>query len=102
MAREQTQFKPGESGNKGGRPKGLQNKATRQFKEWAEKFFTSPAYRQKVEQRLLDGKAQPLEVYLYQMLYGKPTEQVEVSDLRRVPDAVTFTIRRADGAENKS
>jgi hypothetical protein len=95
MSREQTQFKPGESGNRRGRPKGLPNKATREFKRWAERFFTDATYRGRLEKRLLEGKAPQLEVYMYQMLYGKPTEQLEVSDRRTIPDSVSFILRRA-------
>jgi len=84
-----------------GRPKGLPNKATREFKQWAELFFRSREYREKAERRLLEGRAPQLEVYMFQMLYGKPKEQVEFSDLREVPDSVTFVVNRAAGAENR-
>ncbi len=72
-----------------GRPKGAQNKATREFKEWAQKFYKSPAYRRSVEQRILRGKSPQMETYLAQLLYGKPKEQVEHSgDLNTVPAIV--------------
>ena len=72
-----------------GRPKGAQNKATREFKTWAEKFFKSPDYRRSAEARILKGRAPALETYLAQLLHGKPKEQIEHSgEMTGVPAIV--------------
>jgi hypothetical protein len=84
----------------GGRPKGAPNKATREIKEFGEQFFTSKEYRDSLRKRVLAGKAQAVEIHLMNLTYGKPKEQVEVSDTRRVPDALTFVFRQAADAEN--
>lgn len=73
-----------------GRPKGVPNKATLELKEWAEKFFTSPAWRKSAEQRMRQGKAPHLETYLLQMHYGKPKEQIEHSGAGGGPLRVMF------------
>jgi hypothetical protein len=72
-----------------GRPKGAVNKATREFKAWAEKFAKEPDYRLALERRLKAGKAPQFEVYLHQLLHGKPKEQIEHSgELKSVPAIV--------------
>lgn len=71
-----------------GRPKGLPNRATREFKAWAEQFFKSPDYRRSAERRILSGKAPQLETYLAQLLYGKPKESIEIDDKR--PESYRF------------
>ena len=84
-----------------GRPKGAQNKATREFKIWAEKFFKSADYRRSAEARILKGRAPALETYLAQLLYGKAKEQIEHSgEVGGVPAIVNvFTDGDADSAE---
>jgi hypothetical protein len=72
----------------GGRPKGAPNKATREFKAWAEKFAKDPAYRAELERRLMEGKAPQFEVYLHQLLHGKPKEQIEMSGEVAMPTIV--------------
>jgi hypothetical protein len=71
-------FQPGESGNKDGRPKGALNKATREAKQFAEKFLTSAAYRKSARQRVLDGEAHHLEVLWHHYAFGKPKDTVKV------------------------
>jgi hypothetical protein len=85
-----------------GRPKGLPNKATREIKEFGEKLFKSKEYRESITKRIIEGKAQPVEIHLMNLTFGKPKEQVEISDLREVPEAVSFIFRKAPGAENKT
>jgi hypothetical protein len=78
-------------GGRPGRPKGLPNIATREFKSWAEKFTADPTYRLALERRLTAGKAPQFEVYLHQLLHGKPKDQVELSgDLTTVPAIVNI------------
>lgn len=60
-----------------GRPKGLPNKATREFKDAARLFLESPAYRQSAERRMIAGKAPHLELFFLQHAYGKPVEKHE-------------------------
>jgi hypothetical protein len=72
-------FQPGQSGNPAGKPKGATNLATREVKEWAEKFFASKKWRTSAESRMLKGKAPHLEGYLLALTYGKPVERVEHS-----------------------
>ena len=84
----------------GGRPKGAPNKATREFKLWAEKFTKDPAYRKGLEERLASGKAPQFEVYLHQLLHGKPKEQIEHSgELKSVPAIVNVYTTDADASQ---
>jgi hypothetical protein len=83
-------FKPGKSGNPAGRPKGAENKATREFKEWAEQFFTSQQWRASAQKRMLQGKAPHLESYALALLCGRPKESHEHSGEGGGPIQVTF------------
>lgn len=59
-----------------------------QFKEmqiWADKFFSSEEYREKLKTRINDGQAQSVEILLYHMTYGKPKETL---DLQSAGDGV--------------
>lgn len=73
-----------------GRPKGSENKATKDFKEWAEKFFSSPKWRKSAEQRMVEGKAPHLETYALALLCGKPTDKVEHSGAGGGPMKIIF------------
>jgi hypothetical protein len=57
----------------GGRPKGAQNKATREIKEFARNFLMSDKYRRTLERRILAGTAPQMEVMLHHYAFGKPT-----------------------------
>jgi hypothetical protein len=59
----------------GGRPKGAQNKATLEIKEFARNFLTSDGYRRTVERRILAGTAPQMEVLLHHYAFGKPTNK---------------------------
>lgn len=59
-----------------GRPKGVPNKATREVKELARALVEDPAYRKKLRDRLLAGKAPQIEIMLWHYAYGKPKEDV--------------------------
>lgn len=65
------------SGNRGGRPKGSQNQTTKDFKEFWAKFFSDPRYKRNLMRRILTGKATHMELYVCQLLYGKPKEKIE-------------------------
>ncbi len=71
-----------------GRPKGSQNRATKEFKQWAENFLKSEAYRRSAEQRILRGRSPQLEVYIAQLMYGKPKDQVEMSGTVQMPTII--------------
>lgn len=69
----------------GGRPKGALNHATRELKRQWHEIFSRGDYLANALQRIMDGKAPGLEVYLHQMVYGKPTENVDLR-LGRIED----------------
>jgi hypothetical protein len=76
--RKTVPYQPGQSGNREGRPKGALNKATREAKEFAEKFLCSPAYRKSARERVLAGEANHLEVLWHHYAFGKPKETVQI------------------------
>jgi hypothetical protein len=59
----------------GGRPKGAQNKATMEIKEFARNFLMSDRYRRTLERRILAGTAPQIEVLLHHYAFGKPTDK---------------------------
>jgi hypothetical protein len=59
----------------GGRPKGAQNKATLEIKEFARNFLMSDRYRRTLERRILAGTAPQIEVLLHHYAFGKPTDK---------------------------
>ena len=59
----------------GGRPKGAQNKATLEIKEFARNFLMSDRYRKTLERRILAGTAPQIEVLLHHYAFGKPTDK---------------------------
>lgn len=63
----------------GGRPKGVPNKATVEFRLAARAFCESPAYRASAEQRMIDGRAPHLEIFFLGHAHGKPVDRVELS-----------------------
>lgn len=62
----------------GGRELGTPNRATAEFKEFWQEFFESEEYRQNLKQRLLDGKADHMERYAAELLYGRPKMEIAV------------------------
>jgi hypothetical protein len=68
--------RPFTNGNPGGgRPKGAQNKATMEIKEFARNFLMSDRYRRTLERRILAGTAPQIEVLLHHYAFGKPTDK---------------------------
>jgi hypothetical protein len=63
----------------GGRPKGAQNKATLEIKEFARNFLMSDRYQRTLERtlerRILAGTAPHMEVLLNHYAFGKPTHK---------------------------
>jgi hypothetical protein len=68
--------RPFTTGNPGGgRPKGAQNKATLEIKEFARNFLMSDRYRRTLERRILAGTAPQMEMLLHHYAFGKPTDK---------------------------
>lgn len=67
-------------GNVGGpgRLRGLPAKGD--IVSWARVFFASERYRKSLEQRILRGRANHMEIYLAQMLAGKPRETLRLEN----------------------
>lgn len=61
-----------------GRPKGIPNKATREIKDFAIEFLSSPEYVQSATRRVLSGRAPHLETLWYHYGYGKPKDTVQL------------------------
>ncbi len=59
----------------GGRPKGAQNKATLEIKEFASNFLMSDRYRRTLERRILAGTAPQMEMMLHHYAFGKPMDK---------------------------
>ena len=61
-----------------GRTRARPRKATLEIKDFYSKFFNSTEYRDSLKQRILKGKAMPIETLGYYYLYGKPKERVQL------------------------
>jgi hypothetical protein len=71
----------------GGRPKGAQNKATREIKEFARNFLMSDKYQRTLERRILAGTAPQMEVMLHHYAFGKPPTAKYVEPAPPAPPA---------------
>lgn len=71
-----------------GRRKGVQNKATVEVREMAQKLIEDPGYRKALKIRLQVGEAQAVETMLWHYAYGKPKERVEVT----VPGGIAVSV----------
>lgn len=59
-----------------GRRKGTPNRATAEFKGFWQQFLASTEYRDSLKRRMLDGKADHMERYVAELLYGRPRQDV--------------------------
>jgi hypothetical protein len=75
-----------------GRPKGALNYATREIKEFWHGYFSSQEYREEAKKRILSGSAPTLELYLLQLIYGKPREQVDLNISQGPEDLSSLSI----------
>ena len=81
MSRKATKgsFKKGDK--RAGRPKGVQNKATLEVKEFARGLIDSPEYQAALLARIQAGTLSPgVETLLWHYSFGRPKEQVELSN----------------------
>jgi hypothetical protein len=68
-------FAKGQSGNPKGRTKGAENKATKEVRQLAAGLLDD-AYRARLKQRLLAGKAPHMEPIIWYYAFGKPKETI--------------------------
>ncbi len=62
----------------GGRQMGTPNQATAEFKEFWQQFFESEEYRENLKTRLLAGRADHMERYAAELLYGRPRQEIGI------------------------
>lgn len=66
-----------------GRPKGLQNKATRDIQAFSRGMLERPEYIASLQQRLDEGKAPHMETLFHHYGWGKPKDTLIVEDAPR-------------------
>lgn len=71
-----------------GRPKGVQNKATREIKDFGEKLLKSKEYRDALKARIIAGEAPQMEQLLHHYTYGKPAETVKMDPPLQGPPVI--------------
>ena len=71
-------FEPGQP-KIGGRKEGTQNRATADFKAFWQQFVASAEYRNNLQRRILDGKADHMEKYVAELLHGRPRQEVDMT-----------------------
>ena len=64
-----------------GRPRGVQNKATKEIRDAARAIVEDAGYVESLKRRVTAGKAPHMETLLFHYAYGKPAETVNL----RVP-----------------
>jgi hypothetical protein len=66
--------------NRGGRPRGALNRATKYHQEFCRAIVESPEYRTWLVTRIMDGTLPAaIEMLLHYYAYGKPRERLEIS-----------------------
>jgi hypothetical protein len=71
-------FEPGQP-KIGGRREGTLNRATAEFKGFWQQFLVSTEYRDSLKRRMLDGKADHMERYVAELLYGRPRQEIDMN-----------------------
>ena len=61
-----------------GRPKGVQNKTTREMRDAARAILDRPEYQISLRERLDAGRAPHMETLLHHYAFGKPKEQLDI------------------------
>lgn len=64
-----------------GRPKGAQNKATREIQQFSRDVLERPTYVQSLKKRIDEGKAPHMETLLAHYAYGKPKDILALESL---------------------
>lgn len=82
-------FLPGDP--RAGRPKGKQNKTTREIRQLAQELLTNRDYLKSLKERLQAGTAGAVEVLLYHYAWGKPKEEM-ISPEEQEADENVITI----------
>ncbi len=77
-------FRPGQSGNPKGKPKGATSHKTREIAAFARSIVESPEYVESLRRRLLKGDAPHMETLLHHYGYGKPKDTLAVESARPV------------------
>jgi hypothetical protein len=83
----------------GGRQLGQPNKVSLEIKAHARAVVEDPMYQAKLKERLLDGSAPQLEVLLHYYAYGRPRQEVDVTQNEGIrvivygPDAPALDVR---------
>ena len=73
-------WKKGETGNPRGRPKGAQNKATLEVREFCRGLIDRREYQARLVQRWDAGRLPPLlEAMVWHYAYGKPVQAIDLN-----------------------
>jgi len=84
----------------GGRKLGTSNKLTGEAREVARRLLGDPAYQQSLRERLSRGQAPRIELYLWELAFGRPRAEPEVAPGGAGPSADLVQILEKLGEPN--